>query len=326
MEYKDYYKALGIDQSASEEEIKKAYRKLARQYHPDMNPGDANAESKFKEINEAYQVLSDPAKRRKYDQFGQYYQQGGGGGGASGSGFDWGSYPYGGGVEGGFGNQDFSDFFESLFGSMGQGGGFRYTSQYPGGMGGMGGMGGYGAMPGQDIEQSVDVTLEEAFNGTQRRMQLSGPNGPRTLTVKIPAGVDNGTRVRVAGEGAPGMGSGKRGDLYLIVRVLDHLTFKRDGDDLTMEAEVSLYTLLLGGETRIRTIDGKNITLKIPEGTPNKKVFRLHGQGMPHIGNTSKRGDLYVSVHVQLPTRLSPRERELFEELRAMRDVSTERV
>ena len=204
MDYHDYYKTLGVERSASDAEIKKAYRKLARQYHPDINPGSKTAEAKFKEINEAYEVLSDKGKREKYDRFGrdwQRYQQGGGAGG-----FDWGSYGGGSPFGAGGGGGDFSDFFETLFGGGGRtagrgGGGFR--------------------MDGQPVEHEAEITLEEAFSGTQRTLQFSSPNGqPRTITVKIPAGVDNGSRVRVAGEGAPGVGGGKRGDLYVKLETL----------------------------------------------------------------------------------------------------------
>jgi DnaJ-class molecular chaperone len=309
MDYHDYYKTLGVERNASDAEIKKAYRKLARQYHPDINPGNTAAEAKFKEINEAYEVLSDKEKREKYDRFGrdwQRYQQGGGGAG----GFDWGSYagaggsPFGG-TPGAGG--DFSDFFETLFG----GGGGRTA--------GRGGMG-Y-RMDGQPIEHEVEVTLDEAFTGTQRSLQFSGSNGsqPRTITVKIPAGVDNGSRVRVAGEGGQGVGGGKRGDLFLVVKLLPSDRFERRGDDLDTVVQADLYTMLLGGTVRVPVMGGKTISLNVPANTPNGKKFRITGQGMPRLRAPDTRGDLYVKLETLLPATLSTRERELVEELRGMR-------
>jgi DnaJ-class molecular chaperone len=338
MDFKDYYKTLGVERQASADDIKKAYRKLARKYHPDINPGNAEAEQKFKEINEAYEVLSDADKRAKYDRFGadfNRYQQNGGAGG-----FDWSQYAsqpggarvdFGSGAAGGF-----SDFFETLFGGMGG----RHTS-------------GYGGMPGasrrqkgQDYEQPTDITLEEAFSGTQRQLRVEVPqpcplcNGTgakgnqvchacdgtgigsqqtRTLTVKIPAGVDTGSRVRAAGEGGPGINGGQRGDLYLIVNVLPHPRFERTGADLKIKAPVDMYTLMLGGETRVPLLDGKSLKLTVPAGTPNGKVFRLRGQGMPKLGRPEERGDLYAAVDAQLPADLSPREKELVQELRSLR-------
>lgn len=303
MEYKDYYKVLGVDRGAGEQEIKQAYRKLARKYHPDINPGDKQAETRFKEINEAYEVLSDKDKRAKYDRFGrewQRYEQAGGAGGV-----DWGTY-------GGAGTMDFTDFFETLFGRGGTG------TRRPGGAGFGGGFD--MRMNGQDVEHAVDITLEEAFTGTQRKVQFMNPDGtPRTITVKIPVGAENGTRVRVAGEGGPGMNGGKRGDLLLLVRILPHARFERKGDDLTTHVPADLYTMLLGGDMHVSTLDGKRITLSIPPGTPNGRVFRLSGQGMPRVRKPETRGDLYVTLDAELPARLSPRERELFEELRKIR-------
>jgi curved DNA-binding protein len=306
MDYHDYYKTLGVERGASDADIKKAYRKLARQYHPDINPGNSAAETKFKEINEAYEVLSDKDKREKYDRFGrdwQRYQQGGGGAG----GFDWGSYaggsgsPFGGGAAGG---GDFSDFFETLFGGGGRtagraGAGFR--------------------VDGQPIEHEVDVTLDEAFTGTQRSLQISTPSGqPRAITVKIPPGVDTGSRVRVAGEGAQGMGGGKRGDLFLIIKLLPHNRFERRGDDLETAVQTDLYTMLLGGTVRVPVMGGKTITLNVPANTPNGKKFRISGQGMPKLRAPETRGDLYVKLDALLPLSLSTRERELVEELREL--------
>jgi curved DNA-binding protein len=285
---KDYYQVLGVSRGANDQEIKQAYRKLARQYHPDINPGDKQAEARFKEINEAYEVLSDKEKREKYDRFGsdwKRYEQAGGAGGAD------------------FGGSDFTDIFETLFGGRRAGpGGFNVR------------------MDGQDVEQPVDITLEEAFSGTQRSIQFSNPNGtPRTITVKIPAGVDTGNRVRVPGEGGPGLNGGAKGNLYLVVRVQPHPSYERKGDDLHVSVETSLYSLLLGGQVSVPLLNGKTLSLNVPEQTQNGRVFRLSGQGMPTM-RSERRGDLYVKVNATLPTRLSPRERELFEELRQLKD------
>lgn len=290
MAFKDYYEILGVDQNASETDIKKAYRKLARQYHPDINPGNAAAESRFKEINEAYEVLSDSEKRAKYDRFGrdwQRYQQA----------------PDTGGF-GGFGTGDFTDLFETLFGG-GRPGGARTNVSY--------------RANGQDVEQAVEVTLEEAFTGTQRTLQFHNPNGqPRAITVKIPPGVDAGSRVRVAGEGAPGIGGGQRGDLYLLISIAPHPHFERRADDLYVRVPVDLYTMLLGGEVKVAAMGGKTVTLKVPPGTQNGKVLRVSGQGMPQLRTTQQRGDMYVTLEVSLPTHLSSRERELVEQLRTL--------
>jgi curved DNA-binding protein len=295
MAYQDYYQVLGVDRSASEADIKKAYRKLARQYHPDINPGNTAAETKFKQINEAYEVLSDKSKREKYDRFGrdwQRYQPGG----AS----DWG------GAGGPFAGGDFSDFFDTLFG----GGGVRGTR------------GASMRMDGQPVEQDVEITLDEAFTGTQRSLQFHNPNGtPRTISVKIPAGVDTGSRVRMAGEGAPGIGGGRRGDLILNVKVLPHERFQRRGDDLETSVQVDLYTMLLGGSARVPIMGGKTIALNVPAGTANGTKFRISGQGMPRLRAPDTRGDLYVRLEAQLPAKLSDRERRLFEELRGLRQA-----
>lgn len=297
MANRDYYTILGVSRDASEADIKKAYRKLARQYHPDINPGNKEAEVKFKEINEAYEVLSDKDKRVKYDTYGRDWQRVQG---------EWaGGSPFGG---AGGGGTEFTDFFETLFGNASPGGrgGPRVRTN----------VGGF-QMDGQDIEQEVEITLEEAMHGAQRVLQFSASSGaPRTINVKIPAGASTGLRVRVAGEGGAGMGGGKRGDLYVVVKVATHGRFERDGDDLSTRVPVDLYTLLLGGEVRVPLMSGKTVTLKVPEGTQNGKRFRVGGQGMPRVRDPEKRGDLYVTLEAHLPTHLSPRERELLTELR----------
>ncbi len=302
MAYRDYYEILGVGRDASEADIKKAYRKLARQYHPDINPGNKEAEVKFKEINEAYEVLSDKDKRTKYDAYGrdwQRYQQGGAGG-------EWaGGSPF---ANGG----DFSDFIDSLFGSGGSTGGPGGRTRVRTNVGGF-------QRDGQDVEQEVEITLEEALAGTQRVLQYAATAGggqPRLVNVKIPAGATTGTRVRMPGEGAPGIGGGRRGDLHVIVKVLRHERFEREGDDLMTRVPVDLYTMLLGGEVRVALMNGKTVTLKVPEATQNGRKFRVGGQGMPRLRAPETRGDLYVTLEAQLPASLSPRERELFAELR----------
>lgn len=301
MQQKDYYTILGVGRGASEQEIKQAYRRLARTYHPDKNPGNPQAEARFKEINEAYEVLSDKEKRSRYDRFGhnwQRYEQAGGPG-------------FGGPGFGGAGpNSSLNDFFEAFFGGVGSNrAGGPSSGRVPG-----------AAADNLDIEHTIDITLEEALAGTRRSVQIGQPNGTsRTITVKVPVGADNGTRIRIAGEGRPAAIGGKRGDLFMLVRVLPHARFERDGDDLRMQQTVDLYTLLLGGEVRLTTLEGKMLTLAIPAGTPNGKVFRLSGQGMVQLRTPTVRGDLYVVAEALLPTTLAPGERELFERLRRMR-------
>ena len=313
MEYKDYYKTLGVDKGANEKEIKTAYRKLARQYHPDMNPGNKQAEARFKEINEANEVLCDPDKRQKYDRLGsnwQAYERSG----QDPSGFDWGQWTAGGPggartrVEYGdindmFGQGAFSDFFQSVFGGAAGQAGRAAPSR---------------SARGRDAEHPVEITLEEAFQGTQRVLSIDN----RRIEVKIPAGVRTGSRVRVAGEGGPGMNGAPAGDLFLVVQVQPHAVFQRDGDDLQCEAPVSLYTAILGGEMAVTTLTGK-ASLRIPAGTQSGQTFRLRGQGMPHLRDPQKRGNLLVKAQVRLPKQLSERERQLFQELADLEQSNT---
>lgn len=312
MDIKDYYQILGVNKSADDKEIKKAYRKLARQYHPDVNPGDKVAEQRFKEISEAYTVLSDDEKRKKYDRFGAQWQQ------YERAGVnpeDFGSFGQGGQTRNvtpeefeqmfGSGANGFSDIFEGLFG--GAGSRQRNAQGTP--------FDGRTARPrrGRDMETSIQVTLEEAFRGSTRTLQRE--NGQR-LQVNVPAGVKTGSRVRISGEGGQGIG-GPAGDLYLMVEVLPHTHFKRDGDDLTVAVDVNLYTAVLGGEIQVPTLE-RPVMLTIPAGTQNGKRFRLRGLGMPNLKNTEQRGDLYAEVKVMLPEQLSGEEQQLFEQLRAL--------
>jgi DnaJ-class molecular chaperone len=323
---RDYYEALGIARAAEEKEIRSAYRKLARKFHPDVNPNDKAAEARFKEVNAAHEVLSDPDKRKKYDKYGDRWEMAdqieeanrrGGGGFRPAQGAE------------GFG--DFGSIFDNFF--RRERGGPRASS---------------GNRRGQDIETPVDVSLEEAFHGTTRTVNLQSPEPcktcggsgevagaichacegmgtvtrPRRLEVRIPAGVKTGSRVRVAGEGRPGAGKGSSGDLYLVTTVLHHPKFERKGDDLVTEVDVPLLDAVLGGEVTVPMLSGR-VALRIPELTQNGRQIRLSGKGMPVLGGAEKRGDLFVRVRVQLPDQLSAEEREHFEAMRAARSATT---
>ena len=292
MEYKDYYKTLGVDRKASTDDIRKAYRKLAMQHHPDKNPGDKKSEEKFKEINEAYQVLSDDQKRARYDQLGSAYSNFRTGGGRP-SDFQWDDwFQQNAQQQRGYGNAEdpfagaggFSDFFRSIFGEA-----MRSSARNQ-------------AME-QGYQQEVEITFQEAYNGTMRQLQTSD----RKLQVRIPAGVKTGSKVRVAGAGPEGI------DLYLIVNITDEGQFERDGQNLTTTSTVNVLTLIIGGETEVDTPTGK-VTLNIPAGTQTDQVFRLAGRGMPQIKNPNTKGDLFVKLKVQIPKYLSPKQRELLEE------------
>ena len=289
MEYKDYYKILGVDRKATDDDIRKAYRKLAKQYHPDYNPNNKQAEERFKEINEAYEVLSDSKKRGHYDRLGSDYsnwQRRGNPGD-----FNWdqyGGYPGGAGVNMDdlnemFGRGGFSDFFQTIFGM----GGNRQSQR---------------AQP-QGYQQELDITFEEAYKGTTRRLQTEG----REKLVRIPAGVRTGSKVRVAGAGPNGL------DLYLIIQVAEDKRFERQSNDLHTTATVNVFTAILGGEAEVETMEGK-IKLNIPAGTQPEQVFRLAGRGMPHLKNSKEKGDLYVKLKVQIPKFLSAEQRELLDE------------
>lgn len=319
MDYKDYYKTLGVDQNATEKEIKTAYRKLARKYHPDVNPDDPQAEARLKEINEAYEVLSDAEKRAKYDQLGADWQRWQHAGGQPGD-FDWSHWtaaPGAGRVHVHYGTPEnledlfggsspFSDFFNSIFGGLGG------AARHAGRAGGFEGFE-YQSRPrrGQDLEHEVEISLSEAYEGTTRLLTKDG----RRLEVKIPAGASTGTKVRVRGEGSSGRAGGEAGDLYLRVRVARDQRFERKGNDLHVALPVDLYTAVLGGEVRVPTLAG-DVKLTIPAGSQNGQIFRLRGKGMPSLRHPNERGDLFVRLSVRLPTKLTADQRELFERLR----------
>jgi curved DNA-binding protein len=306
MNYKDYYKILGVSKTASNDDIKKAFRKLAVKYHPDKNPGDKVAEEKFKEINEANEVLSDPEKRKKYDELGENWQQYQNGGRQQQQGdFDWGSWQSSGGgrqySSTGFGDEgDFSDFFESVFG-----GGFRGGQSR-------------GPRKGSDYRAEAEISLEEAYYGTSRLMEVNGEK----LQMKFKPGTKDGQTLRIKGKGAPGSGKGDRGDIYVTVHIPPHPHFERKENDIHCEAPIELYTAILGGKATIRTLKGI-IKIDIPKETENGKVLRLKGMGMPVFGQENVYGDLYARVKVILPKNLSEEEIELFKQLKNKNHAQT---
>lgn len=324
MDFKDYYTTLGVSKTATDKEIKQAFRKLARKYHPDVNPGDKSAEARFKEVNEANEVLSDPQKRRKYDELGanwRAYENAPPGAGPAGG------APFGGhwntrtGVSGfhtmtpdemnemfGGGGADspFSDFFTTFFGGTG-------GEQSTGARGGR-------AKPrnrkGQDIEHPFELDLEDAIKGSVHRLQLRHDGHARSVEVRIPAGVTDGSRVRVAGEGGRGVGTGGSGDLYLRVQLKPHPVFEVKGRDVYTRARVAVPVAVLGGEVDVVTPEQKTLRLKLPAGTQSGQRFRLRGHGLPGVGKADERGDLYASVEVDIPKTLSDEARQHYEALR----------
>ena len=312
MEYKDYYDILGIDRTASQDEIKKAYRKRARKHHPDLNQGDQASAEKFKELNEAHEVLSDPEKREKYDQLGAQWQYHQGEGGKP-ENFNWGEWQSSPnqrssyrtvtpeefeemfGHEGGY-----SDFFENLFGRGARHGPserdssqhFHYDQR---------------ARQGRDIEHDLQVTLDEAFHGTKRALEWEDG---RKIEATIPRGVKTGSRVRLRGQGGPGLGGGEPGDLYLAIQILPDHRFERDNGNLSTTISVDLFTMLLGGKVPVSGID-RTVMLDIPSGTQNMRVFRLQGLGMPRMKAPDQRGDLLATAEVSLPKNLNNEEKEL---------------
>ncbi len=319
MDFKDYYTTLGVPKTASAEEIKRAYRKLARQLHPDVNPGDRTAEARFKDINEAHEVLGDKEKRRKYDELGANWRQYEGQaapGAAGGAGFGRGP--------GGTSHRTVTaEEFQEMFGGGGGGDPFSdfFHTFFDGGTAGRaGGRSGRGARPkrGHDLEFQTDLTLEESFQGTTRRVALERGAGNRTVEVRIPAGVKDAARVRVAGEGEPAPPGGTPGDLYVSVRVLPHAQFERRGTDLHVKAAVPVTTAVLGGEIVVPALSGSTLRVKVPELTAAGRVIRLRGHGMPTVGKPDERGDLYVTVEIEIPSRLSVEAREQYEALRRL--------
>lgn len=300
MEYRDYYNTLGVSKSASQDEIKSAYRKLAMQYHPDRNQGDASAEDKFKDINEAYQVLSDEDARAKYDQLGSSYkdwkQHGGQGD------FDWNNWARQGGGSTQYASADmgaFSDFFTRIFGAGYGGGQDPFADLFSSG----------GAQQRQmpKLDQPVEITLQEAYTGTQRSFMI----GNRHLTVKIPPGARTGTKVRVKAGGP------NNRDLYLVITVSNDKVFEREDDDLIRSVKVDLFTAVLGGSIKVKTMTGA-VELKIPAGTQPGSKIRLKGKGMPRLKAKGQFGDLFVVVQVTLPKRLNGKQKELFEQLKEL--------
>ncbi|MBK7379480.1 MAG: J domain-containing protein [Ignavibacteriales bacterium] len=309
MDYKDYYKILGVEKSATQEEIKKAYRKLAMKHHPDRNAGKKSAEEKFKEITEANEVLSDPDKRKKYDTlgsnwkqyqntdgkgFGDYYSHFGGGNRQPGS-----AYEYSGNINdifGDIGGGGFSDFFESFFG---------------------GGGGGFGGRTQQqktviDVEANLNITLEDGFNGSEKQISVDG----KKIKIKINPGTKDGQKLRLKGMGRSKTASGEKGDLFLNIHILRHPFYEIKEGDLYYNLDVDLYTAVLGGKESIRTLDGKTVSINIPEGTESEKILRLKGLGLI---NESVRGDLFVNIHVIVPKDLNKEEKELFKKLKTLR-------
>jgi curved DNA-binding protein len=301
MDYKDYYGILGVQPNAEKKVIQQTYRQLARKYHPDVNPGNKEAEEKFKTINEAYQVLSNAEQRKKYDELRAQYQQWQQTGGRQ-QDFDWQNWsaqPDKGArvqyaspedLEDLFGSASpYSDFFTNIFGQARKSGSGRGTTPNP--------------RRGRDVEYEVDLTLEEAFHGAERLLEVDG----HRIQASIPLGVRTGTRVRLTGKGEPGQNGGPAGDLYLIVKILPNDTFERDGDDLHIDIPVDIFTAIAGGETRIPALE-RPLTLTIPPRTNANQTFRLRGKGMPHLRELNKRGDLFARVRLVLPDSLTEQE------------------
>lgn len=326
MDFKDYYEILGVSPSASKKDIQQTYRKLARKYHPDVNPGNKEMEEKFKAINEAYQVLSNDEQRKKFDQVRTQYLQWQQSGGRQ-QDFDWQRWanPQAGGASqpGGvhveyanvedfedlFGEESpYSDFFTNLFGQGRRGGkGARRTAST-------------GPRPGRDVEYDINLTLEEAYRGAERLLEVDG----RRATVRIPPGVNTGSRVRFAGQGEPGHNGAQAGDLYLLVHILPNQTYERAGDDLHMDVPVDIFTAIAGGEVRVPALE-KQLILTIPPRTNANQSFRLRGKGMPHLGSPDKHGDLYARVRLVLPEGLTDQEIESIRALASARKKSPEK-
>lgn len=298
MQFKDYYATLGVPKTATQDEIRKAFRKLARQHHPDVAKDKKGAEAKFKEINEANEVLSDPEKRKRYDELGADWNSPGRQGPPPG----W-QQAHGGGFDfGGGGGGAFSDFFEMFFGGRGKGGGRKHNS------------GGFGAFSqrGGDAEIELPVTIEEALHGGRKALTLDRGGRTETVSVNIPRGVRAGQKIRLSGQGGEGIGGGERGDLYLLVKLAPHVDYRVDGFDLIRPVPVPVWSAVLGGEVEVPTPDG-SVKMKIPAGTQPGQKFRLKGRGLPSGKDT--RGDFFAEAKVLLPTALGEKERALWEQL-----------
>ena len=324
MDFKDYYKILGLDKNASKDDIKKAYRKLAQKYHPDKNKDDPSAEKKFKDVSEAYQVLSDPEKRKKYDNLGSNWNRHRQSGGGTGD-FDWSDYFSGGGAGrrrttgqpfGDFfgGGGGMSDFFEKIFG--GAGGGFGGT-----GTGGFGGSGyrestGFNKpQKGKDYATEITLNLEEAYNGTSRTLNVNGER----IEVKFRKGIRDGQSLKIPGKGLPGKNGGPSGDLIIKVKIAEHPKYERKDNDLYMDAAVDLFSAVLGGTERIKT-PGGTLKINIPEGAQSGRKMKLTKQGMPDYNNPSNKGDLYIKLLIKVPENLTQKEKELFKEIKSIRE------
>ena len=315
-DFKDYYQILGIKKDASADDIKKAYRKLARKYHPDLNPGDKKAETKFKEINEAQEVLSDPDKRKKYDQYGQYWQQvGEQGGRPSGSSYSTGGFNVN---TDGFNFSQYGNFEEFINEILGRTGGGQTRSSYsyrtsPGGFGGFadGFSGGYNDTPAQDSEASIALSFSEAFNGTQKQFRI----GNETVKVRIPPGAKTGSRLRIKGKGQASPFSGQRGDLYLNIELQPHPLFKFKGDNLVAEIPITPEEAILGSEITVPTPDGK-VTMKVPPGVNSGQSLRLKDKGWRKPNN--QRSDLMVKLKIVTPKEISDTEREYYQKIQQL--------
>ena len=314
MDFKDYYEILGVLPNAEEKVIQQTFRKLARKYHPDVNPGNKEAEEKFKTINEAYQVLSNAEQRKKYDELRVQYQQWQKTGGRQ-QDFDWQNWSAQPGqgaraqyaspedLEDLFGSASpYSDFFTKIFGQARTRGRGRSQETPP------------SPRRGRDVEYEVDLTLEEAFHGTDRLLEMDG----HRIQASIPPGVRTGSRVRLAGQGEPGYNSGPAGDLYLIAHILPNKIFEREGDDLHLEVPVDIFTAIAGGEIRVPTLE-RMLILKIPPRTNAGRSFRLPGKGMPHLGDPKTRGDLFALIRLVLPDPLTDQEVNSIRELASAR-------
>lgn len=316
VQFKDYYETLGVDRNATPEEIRKAYRKLARKFHPDLNPNNKQAEAKFKEVNEAHEVLSNPENRKKYDTLGANWKAGqpfepppGYGGGYGPGGFGGYTWTTGDGEEVEFGGTGFSDFFEQFFGR----GGFRQAA------GGQPGRGAHASQRGQDIEGDLMITLEEAFRGGKKTISLRNTN-PRTgqskietYEVKIPAGITPGTRIRLSGRGEPGIGQGPAGDLYLRIHTAPDPDFRLEDEGLIYDLDLAPWEAVLGAEVTV-PIFGRSLKIKIPAGSQNGQKMRIKGQGFP--GKGAVQGDLFIVLHIEVPANLTADERAKWEELK----------